>query len=593
MSKAERIKRLPAALVAWWKNVLSPPPDETVVQWAGRAFDLSGESAEKGPFSVRRRPYMRKPLECHRDPRCRELVLCWGPQTGKTIVLYMGRFFRNRVFGYSALIVLPSIGYARKIAKSRILPLLRNSAVMKEIIPPHRHSITALEQFFTTCVNFITGSNSPANVAGSPMPDTVGDETDKFDEGSDKETSTPNLMRHRSITFPYSLNSWSSTPSHMDGFIWNALLASNFQKYMVNCPGCGKLHALTFEQFRHPADAKLPNGKWDLRRIMDETWHECPHGCGYHFKDADKHRLYASDSFVWVPTNDESMPGIEGFHLPSWYSPDTKCSFGAVRVRWLVALTSGKLADIQNFYNQDRAEPFDVQLATGGTVSELPRGSYEMGDPWQDEAKRLDNGKPVRVIVFDVQQDRLIYVCRTVGIGGATRLHSTGTVANFEEAEQVASMLGAGTVGIDCGYNMTVVLDECASRGWIPLRGEDRRGYPEKRPDGRVVTVKHRWQEVASASRGKVPVLFWATQGVQDDLAWLISGKGPSWTVSANPPEQYLKAMKSHRKTKKTGVYRWDVTSKGVDDHEWDDECMISVLMTAYEVIPQNDPETA
>ena len=150
---------IPGEILANWRKYLEEIPPETVCEFLGRTLDLSEDSADKGFFKVDRRPYMKRPLELHRDPDVRHLVLCFGPQTGKSIIFWGGRFYRWRVLARSSVIALPSTSFAHRTAKTRLLPFLRKSEVMREIIPQTRHAVTALLQQFTTCYSILVGSN--------------------------------------------------------------------------------------------------------------------------------------------------------------------------------------------------------------------------------------------------------------------------------------------------------------------------------------------------------------------------------------------------------------------------------------------------
>lgn len=639
MSRTEHIRRLPAALVAFWRKLISPPSKETVCQWATRAILIKTGSAELGSFSVRRRPYQREPLERHRDPKCRVMTLCWGSQLGKTMVIFIGRFFRNRVFGYSCLIVLPSVNFAQRMGRTYLLPLLRSSQVMQEIIPPIRHAITSRIQSFTSCFNVITGSNSPTELSGQPLPDWLGDETDKYfdpesklkkDGGSSRsEASATKLVPQRTKTFSYSLGVWTSTPSKPQGFIWKSLHEGDVRKWNFWCPQCGKHHPLTHGQMRHPEDAKRANGKWDWERVEAESWHECPHGCGFKFREPDKHRAYAADweaskahpdrswefdtdedfeaelarrgpeemrkiyPVFWLPTNPDGKRGCKSYQLPSWNSPDSKCTIGACRVQYLESLGSGEMQAIQDYYNQTAAEAFDAILFGVSAITDLPKGSYEMGDKWEDAEIHGLTKTEVRMAGVDRQQASFWVVVRTLGDDGSTRLFWAGELATFEDVDSKCRDMGVQTVLCDVSYKMKETLDECHDRGWIGMRGEDRQHYPAMEkpskdfPQGRPVNVIHRWATYTAASGRKVTCLCWAKQGGWDQLAAMIANKtGVSWTICQTPPEFYIKQVTAKSYMVVKGRLQWALRDHKADDHCGDCEAEIAVAQVAFDLLP-------
>jgi len=638
MTRADRIRQLPSTLVSWWRKLISPPSKETVCQWAAWAIQIKTGSAELGSFSVRRRPQQREPLERHRDPKCRILTLCWGSQQGKTMVIFIGRFFRNRVFGYSCLIVLPSVNFARRMGRTYLLPLLRNSPAMQEIIPPLRHSITSQIQTFTSCFNIITGSNSPTELSGQPVPDWLGDEVDKYfdaersgnvKDAAKSEANATKLIPQRAKSFSYSLGVWTSTPTKPTGAIWKFLHEGDVRRWNFWCPGCGKPHPLTHGQMRHPEDAKKANGKWDWDRVESESWHECPHDCGYKFRDPDKHRAYSADweaskafpdrswefatvedyeaelarrgpeemrkvyPCFWLPTNPDAKRGHNSYQSPSWNSPDSKCTIGACRVQYLEAVASGEMQAIQDYFNQTAAEAFDVVLFGVSAITDLPKGSYEFGDKWEDAAIHGISLTEVRIAGVDRQQASFWIVVRTLAEDGSTRLFWAGEVATFDEVDTKCKELGAQTVLCDCSYKMKETLDECQDRGWIPMRGEDKQAYPVMErpskgwPQGRVVNQIYRWATFTAASGRKVTCLCWAKQGGWDQLAAMIANKtGVSWTICQTPPEYYTKQVTAKSYMVVKGRLQWALRDHKAADHCGDCEAEIAVWQVAADLLP-------
>lgn len=639
MSKVEQIRRLPAAIVSFWRKLISPPSNETVCQWAAHAIQIKTGSAELGSFSVRRRPQQREPLERHRDPKCRILTLCWGSQQGKTMVIFIGRFFRNRVYGYSCLIVLPSVNFAQRMGRTYLLPLLRNSPAMQEIIPAIRHSITSRIQMFTSCFNIITGSNSPTELSGQPVPDTLGDETDKYfdaeskakkdNHGAKSEANATKLIPQRTKTFSYSLNVWTSTPSKPQGFIWKSLHDGDVRRWHFWCPGCGKHHPLTHGQMRHPEDAKRTNGKWDWDRVEAESWHECPHGCGYKFREPDKHRAYAADweaskafpdrswkfdtveefeaemerrgpdemrkvyPCFWLPSNPDGKRGHNSYQSPSWNSPDSKCTIGACRVQYLEAIASGEMQAIQDYFNQTAAEAFDVVLFGVSSITDLPKGSYEFGDSWEDAAIHGISKTEVRMAGVDRQQASFWVVVRTLGEDGSTRLFWAGEVATFDEVDVKCREMGVQTILCDCSYKMKETLKECQDRGWIPMRGEDKQDYPvyekptKEEPTGKMVKHIYRWATYLDSAGRRVSTLVWAKQGGWDQLAALIANKtGVSWTICQTPPKFYTDQVTAKSYMYVKGRLMWAMRDHKAADHCGDCEAEIAVWQVAADLLP-------
>jgi hypothetical protein len=68
------------------------PVQPSYVEWAEAniEFPPSVSANEPGPFSTRRRPYMREIIEAFRDPGVTDIIMPWGAQLGKTTALQVG-----------------------------------------------------------------------------------------------------------------------------------------------------------------------------------------------------------------------------------------------------------------------------------------------------------------------------------------------------------------------------------------------------------------------------------------------------------------------------------------------------------------------
>lgn len=85
---------------------------------------------------------------------------------------------------------------------------------------------------------------------------------------------------------------------------------------------------------------------------------------GGHVTDAQK--LAALRHGEWQPENEAALPGVRSYHLSSLYSPDRKCTWGQLAVRFLKANES--FLGLQGFINGMLAEPWENQADRAGRV---------------------------------------------------------------------------------------------------------------------------------------------------------------------------------------------------------------------------------
>jgi len=181
-----------------WK----PTPRQSVTDWCEQHLLLTGrQTKHPGPYSTANRPYVREPLECWRDPSVTDVVLCWGSQTSKTTTLMAGLCWLIDNEPSPVLWLMPTELLARSFSRTRWMPFLEESRVMRRHFPDDRKKITLLEQHFDRCTLTFVGSNSPANLASRPIRILVADEVDKFAAATSREAAALELALQRTKSY--------------------------------------------------------------------------------------------------------------------------------------------------------------------------------------------------------------------------------------------------------------------------------------------------------------------------------------------------------------------------------------------------------
>ena len=334
-----------------------PPARQTVVEWCEANLRLSARQTEyPGPFSTALRPYIREPLECWKDSSVSEVTLCWGSQTAKTTMLMAGFAWLIANDPSPALWVMPSKSLARSFSKTRWQPFLEESPALVAQFPVREDDLTNLEQHFRGCtLNFI-GSNSPAELSSRPIRILIADETDKFASATDREADALELAEDRLKAFSTSKQFLTSTPTLVEGRIWQRFLTGDQRRYWIPCPHCQQYIQLLWKQVRWDPEAKTAGRQWDYSKVRLSARYECQL-CGGHITDAQK--VTALRHGEWRPENDTALPGVRSYHLSSLYSPDRKCTWGQLAVKFLDANES--FLGLQGFINGMLAEPWENQ----------------------------------------------------------------------------------------------------------------------------------------------------------------------------------------------------------------------------------------
>ena len=404
------------------------------------------------------------------------------------------------------------------------------------------------------------------------------------------------------MSFPESKIFESSTPTTAAGQIWNEFLNGDQRRYFVPCPHCGKaiILALNPERmaFEKPVGceaalawdsaARRPDGTWDYDRVALTAHYKCPH-CGGQIDSRHKTRMLSAGE--WRPTNPYADRGVRSYHLPTFYAPWKKASWGELAVEFLKAKHSP--AGLRNFINSKCAEP-DAGQYDGGGMSRRERVIL-------DVSKLSRPSERATIMTVDMQKDHFWYVVREWYLGGDSLLVKWGKADTFDDLREISENLKADIVGIDDGYEASKVARECARYPhWICCRGDDRESFPFTDKKGRRVERPFSVREfdpmlgTAHAGRKYVTELRWSNPTVKDILARLRqSDTAPvKWSIPHEyATDEYFRHLNGEWKKRvvnvKTGRVSlvWVLRSSSWPNHLLDCECMNLAIALKFEIL--------
>lgn len=357
------------------RDVFAPVDTREVWQWAEDEITLTRRQTETpGPYSTLLTPYIREPLNCFADPRVSDLTLCFGTQTSKTTAMMIGTAWRMVNNPFPALWVMPTESMARSFSENRWQPMVEDCHPLAALKPFNTHRYKTLEQQFRDATLTFVGSNSPSSLASRPAGLLVMDETDKFNDSTDKESSAVALATNRTKSYTNALRVMTSTPTLPDGEIWRAFLAGDQRYYFVPCPHCQEKQRLEFPQIKWDTEAKR-DGKWDMEGVRASAYYQCSF-C--HGKITDGHKTWMLRHGEWRATNPHASLGHRSYHLSSLYAPWRSCTFGALATKFLTDKET--LNGLQDFTNSTMAMPWEqVETSIGDANILSLRGDYTRG----------------------------------------------------------------------------------------------------------------------------------------------------------------------------------------------------------------------
>jgi len=539
------------------RAIYAPADRRGIVEWSEQELHLTErQSNMPGQFRTRRTPYMRRPLECFGDPDVTDVILCWGSQVGKTTMIQAGVCWRIVNKPSPMVWVMPNEKLAQSFSETRMIPIFEDSPAVAAEMPSDRRKFKKLEQQFRRCTLAFVGSNSPPNLASRPAGLLLMDEVDKFREETDKETSALLLAENRTKSFDGALRVKTSTPTTDQGAIWQAFLTGTQEKFFLPCPHCGEFVELTFAQIKWAQDAKDKDGVWNLARVNETAYFECPK-CGGHWSDGQK--IEALQKGEWRATNSAAEPGAVSFHLPSFYAPWRSCTFGAAAVKFLRDKNSAN--GMRDFRNGFEALPW---IEEGSEIEETDidrrRAEYPLGS--------VPDGVEVARIILgaDVAQAFTNYVVRAFAPTGESWLIDYGRLAGLSDlvawAEGARWAIGGRERGIEGGLIDSGYQPESVYRACLDARHRKIHFMPSKGSGEKFVSKPVRATDIVIGGRTLPKSLLIYSDNDYKRMLYMDSirdGRGP-WWIPQNVGRDYIDEMLKERTVTRANARGYDET---------------------------------
>jgi hypothetical protein len=575
------------------------------------------EDDNHGPFSFAGAEYCREIVDDFGRKDVNDSVNVFGSQTRKTGSLMGGVAWVLVKDPSGVTWFMPSIGLAGLFSRKRWMPMLRASEGTKDLIPrgAERHDFKTLDQKLGAASVLFTGSNSPANLSSTPRRRVILDEVDKFDMGSGGEADSINLAEQRTKGQPNPQRFKSSTPTIVEGPIWQEFLKGDMRRYFIPCPQCGRHHpsskrvvlAWSKEYTVLPKTgneayvvwdkaARMSDGQWDLDRVERSARFKCPHCQG---DILDAHKTWMNREGVWRPTK-KAAAGFVSRQLPSLYACAPETTVGKLAKKFLEQKNS--LLGLQGFINGDLAEPYMSQDRQSERIEIVTRMKVETVAEWK------------KLLSVDCQRKApLFFFTARAWDGGNSVGMEAGPLDSWADvrSKQLAHNVPDYGVCVDSGFGAksdAEVYQECAKYGefneriiqgqllkpihfgWLPTKGLPAQKRWKDKETGLLVPYCCREVDpfggFADAGKVAMDLLEFSGDFFKDILENLRKGKGGyKWTVEEKmATDEYWRHMDAEIKSpmfnKLTGktLYQWAPRSKHWPNHIFDCE----VLQVAY-----------
>ncbi|MGG1391945.1 phage terminase large subunit family protein [Brevibacillus brevis] len=366
-------------------QIVSPPTDLTITEWADAYRYLSAESAaEAGKYRSDRAPYQKGMMNAVSDPEVEEVVFMMGSQVGKTLS-------QENIIGYyidqdpsPMMLVVPTLDMGKSFSKDRLSTMIRDTPVLTKKVADSKakdSGNTILHKSFPGGHITIVGSNSPASLASRPIRILLVDELDRFEATS--EGDALDLARRRTATFHNRKIVVASTPT-IKGHSRIEQLYNNSSKgeWHLPCPKCEAVQPLEWK-----------------RIIFDTVSMRCLH-CGFDSPEIEWKKQQIAGKGEWVHEFPERK--VKGFHMNALASPWT---------RWKEMIDAFLIAQDE----LKKGNPEQMQVFVNTLLSETweDRGDIQDENILLERRESYDaelpNGVLILTMAVDTQNDRLEY----------------------------------------------------------------------------------------------------------------------------------------------------------------------------------------
>jgi len=404
---------------------LEPLEDLWIDEWADRFFVLPREtSAEYGPWSTDRTPYLRRPLRClSPQSQTKKVTMVTGTQLGKTTVgLIWSMYSAERNPGPGSYI-RETEDAAIEFSQEKYKPTSLACPCLHSILGtgrPKGLTFTDTNKHYPGGFTIFGSVGSVINLVGKSLRDVICDEVDEYQRDVRGRGSVLDALGHRQDTFSAIKKMLlTSVPKIKEtSLIWPLLEQGTNERFYLPCPICNpdnwvnRRFKIEFEDIKFSKDNLDPHTGYPI-----DVWLQCPH-CGEQIDEKLKTWMLLRGTWMARDPNGELYePGDQehvSFRLPSFYSPLGFFSWhDAVRAFFDYKRSLDPLK-LQAFENQICAKTYSL---AGKDINDRALASHVEEYINEETGEVVDAPAGVLAITMgaDVQGDRI--ECEVVGWG--------------------------------------------------------------------------------------------------------------------------------------------------------------------------------
>lgn len=555
----------PIYVPRWIKKAveeLRPKPRLPASRWAEENRILPPGNFIPGPYRNSVTPYLTEIMDELSDGDAERIVFLKAVQIGGTTALENALGSLICQDPAPAMIVYPSGDLAERTVESKLEPMIKSCPALAALYLENDSKNIRLK--FRDMTVYLSGANSPASLASTPIRYLFLDEVDKYPGASKKEADAMSLAIERTKTYTTNRKIFiTSTPTLRTGNIWRAKEDADEERhYFVPCPHCGKFIELKFAQIKWPDKDESP----DRRERAARAVYRCQE-CGGVITDREKQRMLQAGRWQTVRGARRGAKSV-AFCINTLYSPFT--SFEDIAYEFIRSKDDPEL--LQNFTNSWLAEPWEETKLKTSAELVLERRT-DVPEFVLPEWTRLLTGG------VDVQEGSFYWTVRAWGVGMTSQNVAHGQALSFDEVGRMMNREYRKASGetmlvnlalIDSGDQTDFVYQFCLyNSDWaLPCKG-----VPPMQANYRISTIN----KAGSKANGMRLVLVDGGKYKDMIAARMRRSNGTgAWMVHKDTGLDYAEQVTAEQKiAQKSGgksVLRWVLKTSHANNHYLDAE---------------------
>lgn len=509
---------------------------------------------------------MKEVMDAFTDPKVKILGVVASSQVSKTeTLLNMLGYMIDQDPG-PALYVMPTKDQAEEFSKRRLAPLIRDTECLRKKVAETKTrntNNTITKKLYPGGMISLIGSNSAADLAGTPARYVFGDEIDRWARSAGTEGDPWSLLERRTNTFYNAKMVAVSTPTTKKASKIEKIFELGTKEYWcTKCPDCGEYSFIDFDGVRFEYHT-IENGG-TVQYIIDKTGWACPK-CGV----INDERTIRKQPSKWIAQSPEAIHnGSRTFWINGFCSP------------WL------SWAYIVTKFLEARKDPEQLKTVYNTLFGQLweNRGDLETEEEMAGRAEEYNAELPEGVLCLtmgvDTQDNRLEY--EVVGYGmfeenwGIERGIIVGKPSDPETWEKLDAVIdktwlfanGRGLkislTFVDSGGHYTQeVYEQCAARKTkrvFPIKGANRSDAPYISPP------KQQPYNTAAGKTGKVWLYMVGVDSGKEHIYSGLKVREPGARMSHFPRERekgydnlfYSGLLSEHMVLNSKGQWIWE-----------------------------------